>query len=661
MARNETVAMVLDLRGLDLVTPVDLITNGRTPFSKNFRLYAQQSDDRRVAVSSSKGQGFYLNPLNETSVYSNESVTGASTASVSVVSGIHAQPIVATSEDRITRIDVKVANTQAASGPILIQIYSDNDGPANLLAESSLLSGDISGTQGYVTARFINAIKTEIGSTYWFVLRMQDDGINSYDLATTTTGTKAWSSDSGVSGITETLYALNYRIYTAIDAEDKGVYRFNRDNGVNYTLVAYGTTMYIVDESTSSLTSIATGLSASATEYRFANGDNKVFWVNGYDQLKAWNGTTVETITDTELPILADIVMHKDRLFGVVASDLNKLIWSEVPGDPAYDPTGAIPTTADEQWYHAWLSTSFWYIPRPHNGSPITGLVSFQDALTVFTQDKKYIFSGYDLGNFFLREATGSKGALSRRGVVADENRIYFVGNDGFYEYNGSSDEKISALINPLFDACGYKEKITPVIYKNEVRFYMSRGNSPRSDSCVIYNKDLGEMMLDTDTYISRALYYLDADDNQELVEFSSLVPTAYLGEQNYHRLGAPIDFEYRLKYDSMGKPAQKKRYRKYFPLLQGVDSTFNITLAMDKDFEDSPSEKTVLLSTNGATWGNFNWGDGTLYGGDKSFKQHRQSYSGSSYYSQLRVIRKGVNNRVAFIGAQFSYKTKRL
>lgn len=661
MARNERMAVALDLRGLDLVTPVDLLSDGRTPFAKNFRLYAQQSDDRRVAASSRKGPGYYMDPDGEVLVESNESTTGASVAEVGVVAGLHAIPFTAASDDRLTRIDVQVSDPGAAMGPLMVRVYSDDGGPAHLLSESSILSGSIGVTPDYKVARFVNAVKLSTGQTYWITFQIQDDGGETYQLSTTTDGTMAWSSDSGLPGLQQMDYSINYKLYTSPDKEDKGAYRFHRDNGDNITLVAYDTTMYALNEQTKVFEPIATGLAADATEYRFANGDNKVFWVNGYDQLKAWDGTTVETITDTELPILSDIVMHKDRLWGVDANDPNRLVFSENPGNPAYDPTGTTPTTPSEQWYYAWLSVSFIYVPRPHNGSPVTGLVSFQDALTVFTQDKKYVISGYDRGSFVLREATGSKGSLSKRGVAADENKIYFVGVDGLYEYNGSADEKISKLVNPLFDGCAYKDKITPVIYKNEVRFYFANGNQPRNDSCLIYDKNVGEMLLDTDTYVNRALFYRDADDDQELIEFSSLVPVAYLAEKSYHSLGAPIDFEYRLKYDSLGAPAQKKRIRKYFPLLQGVDNTFYIQLAMDKDFEDSPREKNVLLSTNGATLGSFNLGDGTTLGGDKSFKQHRQSYSGYAYYWQLRVIRKGVNNRVAFIGAQFSYKTKRL
>jgi len=801
MAQKEKMSAVLDLRGLDMVTPVDLLSDGRTPYSKNFRLYAQQADDRRVAVSSRKGPGFHTTPLGEVLSDSVTASTGASSVEVGVVTGIQLIKLTAASNDRITRFDLQVSDPNAnASGPLMVQIYDDRDGkPHKLLGESSILSGAIGLTPEWESVRFIKAPKMTAGQQYWAVIRMQDDGKNTYSLSTTTAGTPAFATDSALFVATEQAYAINYRLYTTPEGMDKGSYRFARDNGQNITVVAYGDTMYRINEADGTLTPILSGLSGFATDYRFTNGDNKVFWVNSYDELTNWDGTDetaapnkivngtfetntaswvggsgdtltrvtsefhsgvaaaqvtatsgvrsakqtvnfyknrrykvsfwakgalasgnvqfganesatpvaasvkplttswqkvefywtpgddvttialestlanvffddvsiidtgIEYIIDSQLPILSDIIMHKDRLWGVVADDPNKLVFSENPGNPAFDATGAIPTTPREQWYYAWLSVSFWYVPRPHNGSPITALVSFQDALTVFTQDNKYVLSGYDRGSLNLRQSTGNKGALSRRGVTSDENRIYFVADDGLYEHNGSSDVKISGLVSPLIDACPRQREITPVIYENQVRFYMASQASPVNDLCLIYDKDMKEMLLDTDVWANRAIYYNDADDDDQLIEFSSLVPASYMAEQNYHSLGAPIDFEYRLKYDSMGSPMQRKRLKRFYPILQGVDSTFAIQLAMDKDFEDSPRIKEQLMTTNGAKLGAFKLGDGTLLGGDKSFKPKRQSYSGYAHYWQLRVRRKGVNNRVAFVGAQFSYKTKRL
>lgn len=800
MARSkERMSTVINLKGLDLVSPVDIIADGRTPYSKNFRLYAQSADSRRVTVSSRKGAGLYTAPLGEWLLASNQSTNGVSVAKVGVITGVHMVRFKADSSERLTRIDIKVSDSEGVSAPLRVCLYSNNnDKPGNMLSETCIPSGDIGNSPNWATARFINAVKLSANEYYWIVLSIQDDGKGNYDLATTTDGTKAHSTDSALDTATQKDYSINYKVYVSDDVQDKGGYRFNRDNGRNVTVVAYGDTMYCVNES-KVMRPIISGLSGLAKEYRFTNGDNKVFWVNGYDKLTSWNGTDestamnivnngsfsvnttdwsatqgttmsrvsteyhsspasiqltaasgirgasldvsllknkrykitywakastgnsttfmtvnnqttaisdstksspsswtkfemyytpasdaktlqfkntaenfflddvsivdtgIEYYVDDQLPILSDITMHKDRLWGVVAAEPNKIVFSENPGNPAYDPTGVNPTSPREQWYYAWLSVSYWYIPRPYNGSPITSLTSFQDSLVITTQDNKYVLSGYDRGSLNLRQSTGSKGAISRRGVVSDENSIYFVGNDGFYVHNGSSDKKISVLIGPLFDACPRKGEITPVLWKNQVRFYMASELSTVNDICAIYDKDLGEWLLDTDLYTNRAIPYADADDDMELVELSSQTSCTYLAEQGYNNLGGPIDFEYRLKYDSMGTPMQRKRLKRFYPIIQGVDSTFRVQLAMDKDFEDSPKIKEQLLATNGAKWGEFRWGDGTLYGGSKSFKPKKQSYSGYARYWQLRIIRKAANNRVAFIGAQYSYKTKRL
>lgn len=807
MATKPKMALSLDLRGLDLVTPVDLIDKGHTPFAKNFRLYAQQSDDRRVAVSNRKGPGFYTVPLNETLSQALTSSVGASRAKVGTTTSMHLQPFTAPNNDRVTQIELMVSNQGTAYGPLRVSIYDDNAGrPGKLLGESSILTGGLSEAPSWQSARFHSAPKLELGSTYYIYTYIQDDGDGFYDLETTTDGVHSLLTSSSLFGAEEQTYALLHKVHTSPDLIDKGSYRFERDNGENITIVAFGDKMYRINESTKEFEMIADGLSPDAIEYNFDHGDNKVFWVNSFDVLTTWDGTTetgkpnlvanpsfttnttgwtspdsatlerdtvvfntspaslkitglaannksaatpvafkkgkqykitywanvavtggnsevrlngatgsptflsvgttplvagwqkitkkfyadknyttlelkttggsfttinidsievittgLEHIIDNELPILSDFAMHKDRAWGVDARDKNRLVFSENPGNPAFDPTGAIPTEANEQWYYAWLSVSFIYVPRPYNGSPITKIISFQDSLQVFTQDKKYVISGYDRGSFTLREATGVRGALSSRSVVSDENKVYFVSGDGLYEYNGAEDVKISSLISPIFDGCAEKKKITPVIWKNEVRFYFAANGSPYNDSCLVYNKDMKEFSLDTKTFINRAIYYGDADDNQELIEFSSLVQTAYSAEQDYNSLGAPIDFEYRMKYDSLGSPAQRKRINRYFPLLQGVDSTFPVTIGIDKDFQDSPRLKKVMLTTNGSKIGKFTLGDGTLLSGDTTFTRHRQTLSGYANYWQMRLIRNAVNNRVAFIGAQYSYKTKRL
>lgn len=786
--------------GLDMVSPIDLMKSGRTPYAKNFRLYAQQTDDRQVAVSSRKGSGYYTNELLGTAAIEIVSSTGASTVSVNSTTSILMKKFTAIQDGRLYEIEVKIGNPDGASGPVLIEVWDDDNGkPGVKLSSSSLLA--IPTVADYVSARFINPPLITYNSVYWIVVGCQDDCVGEYKVSTTTIGNELYVTNASLqNGIAQDC-DMNCKINsTDVDPFLNG-HRMVRDNGDNITVVADNDgRLYSVDEVYHDYTEIMYGLSTSATDYSFAHADNKLFFVNGYDDLMTWDGsfesdssnmctnggfetnitgwtaysglgtvsqsntyahtgtyslkntaasgnrtvqynvnfykhnryhvyywvyspsaTTITTMTltgttttsintkavsantwtfvnfyfyptsdqtalliqntadiyiddvtikdshidyivDSELPILSQICYHKDRLWGVSTVDPNKIHFSNAPGNPVYQQDNVTPETSNNQWYNAWRSVDFVYVPRPHEGSPVTALESFQDSLFAFTQDGKYVISGYDSGSFVQRESTGFQGAMSRRGVAKDENNIYFVGTDGFYSFDGTYDTKLSTPIDPLFDAVGNKTLISPVIWKNKVRFYMPSLGSSVNDTCAIWNKDIKEWEYDTDTFVSTAIPYDDANDDNQLVEISSLIPIMYLAEKEYNNLGAPIDFEYRLNYNALGSPAQKKRIKKFFPILQGVDNTFPVTIAIDRDFQNSPRYKSVMLSVNGAVFGTeHELGDGILFGGQTSFKMNKLRLSGYGLYWQFRILRKAVNNRVAFVGAQFSYKTKRI
>ena len=777
-------SVVTKLAGIDMVTPVDEMAEGRTPEAKNFRLYEDTSAGREVAVTTRKGPGFYINPLSEEVTAANESATGASTSAVGTTSNTKMQPFVPSVSGRLSRIDLSIA-LGTASSVVRIDVYDDREGHADKLLTSSSFLG-MPDTPEFTTARFVNAVELEAGSAYWFVVYVQDDGTGEAMVSTTTDGTAAWSG-VGIISSSATQYSLRYRVYVAPEQKELGSYRFNREDGDNRTLVAYGTTMYMVDEGTKKLKPLISGLSPSASYYDFTNGDGKVFWVNGYDDLTAWNGTHEDDATNliTNSSFDTDIIgwnltsiarstaeshsgtaslyasasswsarqpktltknkrykisfwakstnsgnigigtnaatggtdiqtfngipntwtyyetyytpasgkasiglssttftgyvddvrvvdtgieyiihpnlnklwligFHKDRLFGVPTGDRNRMVFSENPGNPSNSPAG-------EQWYYAWLSVSFIYIPRPKNGSPITALIPFQDNLIIFTQDKKYSLSGTDRGNYFLREATGSEGALSARGVVSDANYIYFTTPTGIDRWNGAKDEEISSLIRPLYMKCPDKRGITLALWNDTVRAYMNSEFSAVKDITAIFSNTYGEWMLDTDTYISSSLYYDDADDQMELIEFSSQIATAYEAEQDFNSLGAPIDFDYRLRYDSRGIPGQRKKFKRYVPLVQSVGKSFPINYGVDKDFEGSPREKAQPLNVGGAKIGEFNLDDGTILTGSTAFKPRKTAISGYSHYMQFRVRRNAVNNQAAFMGVQFTYKAKRL
>lgn len=70
--------LVESFQGLDTTAPYTQLKNGVSPYYYNVRLYARNSTDRRVAVGTRKGPGFYSVPLGETLDQNQASVTGAS-------------------------------------------------------------------------------------------------------------------------------------------------------------------------------------------------------------------------------------------------------------------------------------------------------------------------------------------------------------------------------------------------------------------------------------------------------------------------------------------------------------------------------------------------------------------------------------------------------
>ncbi len=643
----------LDFRGIDLTSPYDVMKDNKSPYAKNFRMYSEEEDDRRVAISSRKGSGYYTNPVSEATTATNTSTTGASNAPVGVTTEWKAMKFTASSTGPLTKVELNLKNSAAASGPIVVGIYTDASGsPGSKIAESGILSSDVTGSYTYVPSRFVEAPTVTNGVSYWIVSNIQDDGSGTYYWSNNTASTLAKTSNTTGSSWSTTAYSLNFKVYISSTIGWKGMTRYAPTSGSNETLIALGTAMYHVNDVTHVQSTIATGLSSSASSYNFSFADDKAFWVNGFDDLKYWTGSVVETITHSQLPVCTLGVFHKNRFFGVSASDPNKLIYSEDPGND--DGAGNV-------WYRAYLSTSFIYIPSPKAADPITALVSFQDNLIIYTRTNKYILYGSDPGSFTVRQSTGNKGAVSQHAVFAEENFVYAVAPDGLYQFNGSSDKLISDPVQTEFSGIADLDKCAITKWKRIIRLYYPSSGSAHNNRCLLYHTVYEEWMLDTDTYVSQAVVWNDGSDDYNMIEASSVAPTIYYAEQDFHNVGKKIDFEYDCKNDSMGNPALRKRITRFFPLLKSELSTFNVQVAVVKNRLETATYVDLPLTVGGALIGHFFIGDGTLIGSASQFSPKKMKISGYAYYWQVRVKRNAINNPVKFIGYVLAMRVKKL
>jgi len=648
-ARPPKYATILNYAGLDLINPPDNTPENRSPSAHDFRVYDSNSDNRKVQITTRRGSGVYSQVRGETIDVSETSTTGADTTVVDTILNWRAQKFVPSTSGLLTRIELNL-QLGTGFGPLIVEVYDSN---MDKIADSSVLEQDIQETLAYTPARFIEAPQVTSGQTYYIVMYVQDNGHGDYILSTTTNSTNAYESNSGAANLIAQTYSLNYKTYISPNIVEKGLFRFNQQGGTNRTMVVYsnGTNdvLYEINDNTGVMTVVDNTLNKNALDYSFEVMDGKLFYVNGLDGLRVWDGTTVSTITDAELPILNFIRVYKDRLWGVSASEPNKIIFSEAPGNPVGSPVG-------QQWYNAYLSTSFMYQPAPKVADPIIALEVYQDVLKVLTTGPKIDIYGYDDDTFSAKKSPDHTGTVSRS-VASDGQYLYCVSDQGIIRHNGTSGVNIATNIQPVFDGISDKTKVNLVVWKNTLRVYY--GSGPFRD-ILVYDIARNEWMHDTETHAKRGVVFSDTDDDGRLVESSSLVQAVYQAETGYSNLGKAIDFEYWTKYESLGAPAMKKRILKYFPLFEPSDIDFSIKVSIDKDLRNEPTDSYVTLTTTGTKWGQFNW-DEADWGSNTAFNPVRLRFPGYAFYYQIRISRRAVNNQVKFYGSQYSYKLRRL
>ena len=652
-SRGSMEKVVLNFKGLDLTSPYDMNEEGRSPNAANFRLYAEEENDRRVAVSSRNGSGRYLDAVSEAISDSDEDLTGVADNLLGYDTNWHATPFTPATAGPLSKVALSVKADASAVGPIVVEVYDDNDGvPGDMIASSGIPNSELSTAYDMVFARFVEAPSLLTSDTYWIVAHLQDDNIGNFYWRSNTASTPSLTSSNGGNTWSATTQSLLFRAYSSSAETIKGMARYAPSSSANRTIVAIGDKLYQGTDGTNSLAQIVTGLASAAEEYSFAFGDNKLFWVNGTDELTTWDGTTTEEITHTQLPILRLISFHKNVLWGITADDPNKLVYSVGPIEE--DALGNV-------WYKGWRSTNFGYVPAPKASDPITAILPFQDMMTVATATTKFTISGSNPADINPRQATGKKGIVSQKGAYADENYLYFVAPDGFYRYNGSEDTIISDRIQTEFDSIADLSKVVVTKWKRQIRFYYPSSGSSYNNKCLIWHTVHEEWMMDTDTYVSHAVAWTDGDDEYMLTEASSTSTAVHFAETEENNLGKDIDFYYDCKYDSMGNPAKKKRINKLYPLLEGSGEAYNVQVGLDKDRNNSPEYEDYPLETVGPKIGNFLLDGSVNLGTTSNYKPKRFKAPGYGYYWQLRIKRKAIDNPVKFIGYSLSYREKKL
>ncbi|MBA3679489.1 hypothetical protein H0W80_04900 [Candidatus Saccharibacteria bacterium] len=614
--------------------------DGASPNYYNVRLYARNSTDRRVAVGTRKGPSFYTVPLGEAVDQQQTSVTGASDQTITETTWVGGK-FTAGVSGRLSKVELNVKLGTTPTQHLIVKVYSDSAGsPGTLMATSSVLLGDATTSYAYETARFIEAPVIASGTAYWIVCSQQKGGAGNWMWSTTTTATTSKTSTNSGGTWGATSFDLNLKTYVSTSSKFMGGLRFTPSSGTNKTVIAHGTSAYSVNDLTGATTLIETGLSASATDYYFDQSDDKLFYTNGYDAPRYWNGTTVTALT-SYLGAGKFIAFHKNRLFTVDPTDPTKVKYSEL-GD-----------------YAASQSTNFFYAPSPKSGDPVVGLHVFQDNLLVFTRKTKYVLYGDDPGNFVLRQSSGKRGAVSQNVIQSDPNYVYYLSDNGVYRYNGSADELMSDTIQTEVDSMNDKTKASAVIQNNYYRLYYPSQTSPTSDASILWDTLNKFWLRDTGTYVYRP--FVLEDDT--LIEGSSVVGQLFYAETQYSDMGRPIEFVYWTK--CFGDGIRKILLRRVVPSIRLQTQPYDLDVMIDVDQRNTASiGYTVDAQASGSKWGAgspTNWGAGsTVLWGSATVSSPTVMTGTEAYWHQIRFEHTGVDTPVEILSYLLQIRVRR-
>lgn len=623
-----------DLRGVNLVQPDQITNDGDSPYAINARMYAREDGETRVAIRTRKGSSRIGSPSGITLDAQN---VATSTGDLEFsTTRIIAQPFTAGANGVLGKVAPEIKRNTSSRGHVIVEIYTNNSGvPGTLVASSSILSSLVTTSYQYLDAFLMDAPTVVNGTQYWLVLYVQDNGSGSYYVRQTAdAGALDLKSDDEMVSWLSLGASFRFKSYVATNAPVKGFHRRYPSNGNNRTLFAAGDSMYSAEDN-GTVTVISTAVDTGSNPVRFAEVDDKTFWVDSVSAPRQWDGTTVSNIPNA--PVGASLVkIHQGRAFFL----LNKTQWKF---SALYD-------------FSTYPSVNFFYVPDPKSSDGVTGARTFQDNFVIFTHETKHILYGSDISTFTRKEAIGTKGAVCDEAIAADRNYIYFMADDGSVNaWAGGDDILLSDKMEPEFNAIPDKTKVRFHLYRNQLRIYYPSAASAVNDRMAILDLTYSnwakrdfQWFIDTGRNVVGSLEW-NQDDN-ELIEFSSKTPWMFRGEQGYSDVGKKIDFKYWTKYKLYGSGASKKRVKRFRPIIRTVASDFTLLVGKDMDFQNDPDMREYIVSGGGAKWGSFVWGDGTKFG-KRKLVDKKSAMSGRGNYIQYRFEREGVETPVELYG----------
>lgn len=121
----------------------------------------------------------------------------------------------------------------------------------------------------------------------------------------------------------------------------------------------------------------------------------------------------------------------------------------------------------------------------------VTGLLSFQGELVVFTQSSIWLVSGNSASTLFPRRTIVGRGCLAPFSIVPVDNVIYFLSENGIYSYDLSRISEVSRPVKPIWLDRNFSRDFNMIgvhDYLNSAVWWLySDGVSTENDKILVY------------------------------------------------------------------------------------------------------------------------------------------------------------------------------
>ena len=234
----------------------------------------------------------------------------------------------------------------------------------------------------------------------------------------------------------------------------------------------------------------------------------------------------------------------------------------------------------------------------------ITGLVSWKGSLIVFKQNSIWTVTGSTTADFAFRRVVADIGCYAPHSIVVTENSIYFLGEDGFYIYDGTKAVLISRSIGPEIQGRNYSRDNYVVGVDDKDRrciiwSFSSVGQAANDKILVLFYGNSVEakgpswanwsVSGTSSTITSLARVTLNESTADRLV-FAGFANSKIgkLKSESYNDLTANVNFEWRTGKIDGGFPHRQKSWLEMiFEQVKQTDSS-NLTIEYYRDAESS-------------------------------------------------------------------------